>query len=122
MFFDIALYASLSIFLIGLIYKISTWFTRDLGILPEGCTPSTRILAAFKGVLGTLFSLKVFTILKVFILDVIIQRRILKKDILRWTMHMLIFYGFMILLLMHALDNYFAEPFFSEYFEVGGGG
>ena len=118
MFFDIALYASLSIFLIGLIYKISTWFTRNLGILPEDCTTSTRVMAAFKGVLGSLFSPKVFTLFKVFVLDVIIQRRILKKDLLRWAMHMLIFYGFMILLLMHALDNYFAEPFFAEYYST----
>ena len=118
MFFDIALYASLSVFLIGLIYKISTWFTREIGILPEDSTASARVIAAFKGVLGTLFSLKIFTLLKVFILDVIIQRRILKKDLLRWSMHMLIFYGFMILLLMHALDSYFTEPFFAEYYST----
>ncbi len=118
MFYDIALYASLSIFLLGLIYKVSTWFTRKVGILADNITTSARITAAIKGVLGSFFSLKVFTLFKVFVLDVMIQVRILKVDLLRWLMHMLIFYGFMVLLLMHALDAYFTEQLFSEYYST----
>ncbi|MDI6796385.1 MAG: 4Fe-4S dicluster domain-containing protein, partial [Desulfatibacillaceae bacterium] len=38
------------------------------------------------------------------------QLRILKQSFTRWAMHMLIFYGFMYLLVFHALAIYFANP------------
>jgi heterodisulfide reductase subunit C len=118
MFYDIALYASLSVFLLGIIYRVSTWFTRKIGISADNITTSARVYAVIKGVLGSFFSPKIVTLVKALILDVMIQRRTMNVDFLRWLMHMLIFYGFMILLLMHALDTYFSEPLFSEYYST----
>jgi len=118
MIFSVLLYVSLGIFIIGLIYKTSTWFTRKIGILIENVTTGTRVSAAVKGLLSVVFSPKILTLAKVFILDVMLQRRILMVDFLRWSMHMLIFYGFMLLLLMHALDTYISEPLFSNYYST----
>lgn len=115
MFYDIALYVSLAIFGIGMIYKISNWFRRSIGINPSNITTSKRVSAAVKGILGTVFSGKIFILIKVFFVDVILQIRILKEDFLRWLMHMLIYGGFMLLLLMHALDGIITEALFSEY-------
>jgi heterodisulfide reductase subunit C len=115
MFYDIALYVSLAIFGIGMIYKISNWFRRSIGINPSDITTSKRVSAAVKGVLGTVFSGKIFILIKVFFVDVILQIRILREDFLRWLMHMLIFGGFILLLLMHALDGIITEALFSEY-------
>jgi heterodisulfide reductase subunit C/nitrate reductase gamma subunit len=115
MFYDIALYVSLAIFGIGMIYKISNWFRRSIGINPSDITTSKRVSAAVKGILGTVFSGKIFILIKVFFVDVILQIRILREDFLRWLMHMLIFGGFMLLLLMHALDGIITEALFSEY-------
>ena len=115
MFFDIALYVSLAIFGIGMIYKISNWFRRSIGINPKHITTSKRVSAAVKGILGTIFSGKIFIFIKVFLVDVILQVRILREDFLRWLMHMLIYGGFMLLLLMHALDGIITEALFSEY-------
>jgi heterodisulfide reductase subunit C/nitrate reductase gamma subunit len=115
MFYDIALYVSLAIFGIGMIYKIFNWFRRSIGINPSDMTTSKRVSAAVKGILGTVFSEKIYTLLKVFFVDVILQIRILREDFLRWLMHMLIYGGFMLLLLMHALDGIITEALFSEY-------
>jgi heterodisulfide reductase subunit C/nitrate reductase gamma subunit len=115
MFYDIALYVSLSVFGIGMIYKISNWFRRSIGINPIEITTSKRVSAAVKGILGTVFSGKIFILIKVFFVDVILQVRILREDFLRWLMHMLIYGGFMLLLLMHALDGIITEALFSEY-------
>ena len=115
MFYDIALYVSLAIFGIGMIYKISNWFRRSIGINPSDLTTSKRVSAAAKGILGTVFSGKIFILIKVFFVDVILQIRILREDFLRWLMHMLIYGGFMLLLLMHALDGIITEALFSEY-------
>jgi len=118
MIFTVLLYVSLGIFSIGLIYKVSTWFTRKIGISADDIAVSTRVLAAVKGTLGVVFSPKILTLLKIFILDVLFQRRTFKIDLLRWMMHMLIYYGFMLLLLMHGLETFISERLFSDYYST----
>jgi heterodisulfide reductase subunit C/nitrate reductase gamma subunit len=115
MIFDLALYGSLVIFALGTIYRMGCWFVRSVGPVSENWTPSARFFAALKGFLGLLPSKKTLTLLKVFFLDVMLQVRVLKEDGLRWGMHMLIYGGFMLLLLMHALDAWVSERLFSEY-------
>ena len=115
MFYSIALYASLIIFGIGLLYRLSSWFRRDIGIYPGESRPFSRVSAAVKGILGTLFSPKIVTLIKVFVIDVLFQGRVLKEDALRWVMHMLIYWGFMLLLLMHALAGLITENLFADY-------
>ncbi len=115
MFYDIALYVSLAVFGIGMIYKVSNWFRHSIGINPSDITSSKRVSAAIKGILGAIFSVKIFILIKVFFVDVILQIRILREDFLRWLMHMFIYGGFMLLLLMHALDGIITEALFPEY-------
>ena len=83
MFFDIAFYASLIFFLLGMVYKISNWFRYGIGVSASNIPSSTRLAAAVKGILRTVFSLKLFTLIKVFIVDVVFQVRVLKEDFLR---------------------------------------
>jgi len=118
MLFTVLLYTSLFIFLFGMIYKVSTWFSRKIGIASKNFTTSERITAAAKGILEVIFSPKILILVKVFILDIVLQRRILKEDFFRWLMHMLIFTGFMMLLLMHALDSFITSPLFEGYYST----
>ena len=116
MLFTVLLYISLFVFLLGLSYKVSTWFSRKIGIASKNFTTSERIAASVKGILRVIFSYKILILVKAFILDVVLQKRILKEDFLRWLMHMLIFTGFMMLLLMHAFDSFITASFFEEYY------
>jgi heterodisulfide reductase subunit C len=52
----------------------------------------------------------------VFLLDVLLHRKIQKEGFVRWSAHMLIFYGFILLLLMHALEAVVSEVLFDEYY------
>ncbi|MBL7195331.1 MAG: 4Fe-4S dicluster domain-containing protein, partial [Desulfobacterales bacterium] len=105
-------------FISGVIYKIYTWFSWEIGISSRDIDRSERLSAAFKGMLEVIFSAKILILIKVFILDVVFQKRILKEDFLRWAMHMLIYTGFMLLLLMHALDEHITASLFSEYYST----
>ena len=118
MVFNVLLYTSLFVFIFGLIYRISTWFSWKIGISSRNISKSERLTAAFKGMFGVIFSAKILILIKVFILDVVFQKRILKEDFLRWAMHMLIYTGFMLLLLMHALDEHITASLFSEYYST----
>lgn len=118
MVFDLLLYLSLGIFSLGLVFKLFTWFSRKIGYGAEAFTTSARLIAAVKGIAGILFSLKLLTLIKVFILDVIFQIRTLKEDPLRWLMHILIYWGFMLLLFMHALEGSISENIFDNYYST----
>ena len=118
MVFNVLLYTSLFVFISGIIYKIYTWFSWEIGISSRNISKSERLTAAFKGMARVIFSAKILILIKVFILDVVLQKRILKEDFLRWLMHMLIFYGFMLLLLMHGLDEIITGSIFKEYYST----
>jgi heterodisulfide reductase subunit C/nitrate reductase gamma subunit len=60
-------------------------------------------------------SVKILTLFKVFLLDVVLNRRILQEDVLRWLMHLCIYGGFVLLLLMHALGQYTSAVIFDTY-------
>jgi len=116
MFFTVSLYLSLAVFAIGLLFKVSTWFRYSLSPAAANISPETRVAAAVKGILLTVFSTKILTLLKVLLLDVLLQTRTLKESLLRWWMHMLIYGGFMLLLFMHALDKIVSVSLFSDYY------
>ena len=115
MFFNVALYAALAIFGIGLLYKVSTWFRYSLGIEAKHIPTSRRVLEAAKGVFLTLFSSKILILIRVFFVHVILQSKTLKESFPRWLMHMGIFGGFMSLLILHGLEDFITANLFPDY-------
>jgi len=116
MFFTVSLYVSLAIFGLGLLYKISSWFRYSIGIQARDISTSRRVYAAARGIILTVFSKKILTLLRVFIFDVLLQVKVLRQDFLKWAMHMCIYYGFILLLLMHGLDSFITAELFAEYY------
>ena len=114
--FNYLFYSALIIFLLGLIYKISTWFTRKLGGTGQNFTTSQRVASAARGLARTVFSARLLIFFKALMVDVLLQARVFKEDFFRWLAHMLIFYGFMLLLLMHALESEITEVLFTDYY------
>ena len=114
--FDYLLYTSLIIFLLGLIYKVSNWFTKNIGLVGQDITTAQRMQAAVGGTVRVIFSPKILLVLYAIIVDVLLQGRVFKEDIVRWLAHMMIFYGFMFLLLVHALDAVISEAWFDDYY------
>ena len=114
-FFNIALYVSLAIFAVGLAYRLWTWFRLEIGPEAADITLSSRIISTLIGLFALVFSPRLFTLIRAFILDVILQIQILRADLVRWLMHVLIFGGFMMLLGMHALESVITVKLFPDY-------
>lgn len=114
--FNYLFYSALIIFLLGLIFKISKWFTIKFGDAGQNFTALQRLTSAARGIARIVFSLKLLLVLKALLVDVLLQARVFKEDGLRWLAHMLIFYGFMLLLIMHALDSEITAVLFSDYY------
>ncbi|MGB5749528.1 MAG: 4Fe-4S dicluster domain-containing protein [Desulfobacterales bacterium] len=114
--FNFLFLAALIIFFLGLIYRISKWFTKKFGDAGQKFTALQRVASAAKGIVRILFSSKLLLVLKALLVDVLLQSGVFKEDALRWLAHMLIFYGFMLLLLMHALDSKITVLLFTDYY------
>lgn len=115
MLFTIALYASLSICLLGVLLRILRWFTSDWGPDAAAGNARKRFGAAVSGVGRSLFSRRIFAILKTAVWEIMLQGTLLKVSPSRWFFHFALFFGFTALLLMHALDDMVTAAFFPFY-------
>ena len=113
--FDILLYFSLCILVLGVFWKGFNWLSRDIEKPLSGKSTCRRINQAIRGILSVLASRKGLILIKSFIIDIILQRRIFKENKIRWFMHMLIFTGFTLLVLMHGLDSILVVNAFNGY-------
>lgn len=118
MFYTVSLYVSLIVFGIGLIFKISNWFRISVDPEAKNIPVSARIVAAARGIVSAFLSKKFFVLLKVFVLDVLLQVWLLRKDFARWFAHMCIYGGFVLLLLMHGLDKLVTSALFPDYYST----
>ncbi len=115
MTFTISLYAALCIFAGGILCKTYNWFRISVGIHGQDTSPGQRLLSALKGILSMLTSKKIINLGRAFFFDVLLQNRLLQASAYRWASHMLVFWGFTLLLVMHALEAVIMEPLISDY-------
>ena len=118
MTFDLLFYSSLILLAVGMVVKLIQWFSYKIGIQSQNSTFSQRFASSLKAIIGVVFSPKIVTVLKTILLDVLLQYKILKQDVLRWIMHMLIFWGFMLLFFMHALETVVSDAILPSYFST----
>ena len=77
------------IFLLGIFITLRFWFMGS--VQKEEHSLHKKIALTSESIWQTIFSKQIFAILKLLILDIIFQRRILKENVSRWSMHSLIF-------------------------------
>jgi heterodisulfide reductase subunit C len=117
MLFHVSLHMALVVCACGLLYKMATWFRYRLDSEHEH-TPVQRVGAFVKGCLATVLSRRLITLVKVALLDVLLQVRTLRQSRIRWIMHICLMYGFLALLLLHALESYISENLFADYYST----
>lgn len=115
MFFLICLYVTLFTCLAGMCIKVSQWFRFTIGPTASPIRPGARVSAALKGIALTLFSARIIPLLKALVLDVFLLRRTIRTGWGRWLMHMMMFWGFLLLLTMHALGGILTARVFPDY-------
>ena len=112
MFLEIGLLIVGSVAIVGLIYRAFEWFNLRIGPDAGSVSRIGRLADFLKQLPRTFFSWK---FIKRLVLDVLLQTRLLRESPLRWLAHICIAYGFMALLLTHALDGYVTAKLVSDY-------
>jgi heterodisulfide reductase subunit C/nitrate reductase gamma subunit len=115
MFYTISLYSALAIFTLGLVYRLWSWLTLKTTRASNDIPTATRVTRALTGIILTILSPRVVTLIKVVLLDIILQRKVFREDLLRWLAHILIYGAFMLLLLMHGFDTLITAALFDTY-------
>lgn len=115
MSFEILLGISLTVCLLGLLYRFSNWFNRSIDPTREDIPLGKRLSHAVTGALKTIFSGKFLHILQSAVADLLLQTRSFNKSKYRWIMHAFIFISFLALFFMHAIGGFTFSVFGSEY-------
>ncbi len=80
------------IFLLGIVLTLFFWFQGTAG--DPSFTKHEKVAYLSEKIWQAIFSRKILTLLKVFVVDVLFLRRILKESLSRWTIHSLIYLPF----------------------------
>lgn len=117
-FFDIAVTVAFLVFAIGIVYKLLAWFFKNVGMGDKTVSISRRLFHSFEGIVLAVFSSSFFAMIKALVTDVLLQFRILadRKDPSAWIMHLLIFVGFVGLVVLHAFN--LPASFSSDYYST----
>ena len=87
-------WVALITFLGGIFLMLRFWFVGS--VQGEEQSLHRKISLSSDTVWQTIFSKKILTVLRVIVLDIILQRRILKNSVQRWSLHSLIFLAILI--------------------------
>jgi hypothetical protein len=80
------------LFLAGMAIHLSIWFRGTIGDHSFSADEKVSFLA--EKIWQVVFSKKILTLLKVFVIDVLLLRRVLKESLSRWTIHTFIYFPF----------------------------
>lgn len=80
---------ALLVFLAGVLATLRFWYQGS--VQGEENSLHRKISLSSESIWNLIFSKRIFSLLKMFVLDIVFQRRILKESVGRWSMHSLIF-------------------------------
>ena len=90
---DATTVTSLIVFLVGMVSVGSYWLSGSVAGRNE-MGPVGKLFRLLRDVVRAVFSLRLLSILKIAVLDVLLQRRLYRQSPSRWLIHSLIFYPF----------------------------
>jgi heterodisulfide reductase subunit C/nitrate reductase gamma subunit len=106
---------ALGICLAGVLWRISRWWRVNIGPESERLSFGRRLDAALQAVGNVLSWKRLFRIATSFVWEILLLGRLLRRHPWRWATHMAIFYGFLFLVVFHALDDWTAPYLFADY-------
>lgn len=102
--------AAILVFLLGVVLTLRFWYQGKVGGEEESL--HRKISLSSESIWTTIFSRKFGGLVKVFLLDIIFQRRLLKESVQRWSMHSLIFTAILLRLILGLVTSvgFFFSP------------
>lgn len=94
---------------LGMLFFLSLWLrSRVPGVSPSA-SRWRKLVAAILFVLGVIFSRRIWVILRAFVLEGLVQRRVLQKSLRRWLTHHAVFGSFLIMGVISTITGVVVE-------------
>lgn len=113
--FDLSLTAAIGICLIGIGFRFFRMLRNPGWPRAERLTAAARLRSAAGSLMAYSRGKRFGLLLKTVVLDGLFQLRIWRTDRWGWIMHICLFWGFVLLLFMHALEDEITRQFFPDY-------
>lgn len=113
--FTLTLQIALLVFGVGCLWQVTRWFSVSIGTNKDQWNFLQRRFHAFWSTLKTIFSPRIFKLAWAFITRIVLQLHILRQNLWRWLMHMLIAWPIILLVVFHAMDELTSERLFTDY-------
>jgi heterodisulfide reductase subunit C/nitrate reductase gamma subunit len=109
-------YLSLILCLAGILFRVVRWFTVSVGPEASDVGAGTRFAGAVQAVGASLVSpRRLMRLMGVAVLDLLLQRSILRQSRRRWALHLCISYGILMLVVLHVFDDQVTARIFTNY-------
>lgn len=108
-------YSALGIGLVGILWRTGRWFALHIGPEDQEQSIAKKLRQTGGAVSKAIFSPRIMGILRSLLWEVLLQGHMLQQDWRRGVMHLGIFFGFLFLLLFHALDDFTSARLWSDY-------
>lgn len=107
---------ALGICLVGIFWRFGRWFRSKSGPESVGVSAGQRLKASLRMGLDLMRRPRTIVRLMVTVLwEILFQGHLLRQNRWRWAIHMGLCYGFLLLVVMHALDDWSAPLLFPDY-------
>ncbi len=119
MLFNVSLLLAVAVLMIGLAWRAWTWLSRKAGTASPPAGPVERLRAAAAGLLRSFQGpAEIRKLAGALFLDGLLQRRLFRESPWRWAAHQGVFWGFVLLVLFHALQGQISERLLPDYYST----
>lgn len=101
---------------LGLLWRFWQWLREPVGAEGRAHGPGERFISVARGCFVTIFSTRILKCIWAVIIDGLFQRKVLRVSPQRWIGHMLIFVGFVMLVVFHAMQSIVSVDLFDNYY------
>lgn len=108
-------YTALGIGLGGILWRIGRWFRLRIGPENPERTIVPVLFQTCRALGGAIFSKHLTGLLRSLIWEVLLQGHVFKQDWRRGVMHLGFFYGMLLLVVFHALDDFTSSRLWADY-------
>lgn len=119
MLFNVSLLLALAVLCAGLAWRTWTWLSGEVGSTGPGTGPLERLRALARGLGKNLAGAKgIAGLAGALFLDCLLQRRVFRESPWRWLAHQGVFWGFLLLILFHALESPISRNLLPDYYST----
>jgi nitrate reductase gamma subunit len=100
---------TLGVWALLMVYFLSLWLRSRVPGVPAHASRWRKLFAAIGSILGIVFSRQLWALLRSFVVDGLLQRRLYQKNRLRWITHMMVFGSFLIMGVLSTITGVVVE-------------